>query len=89
MANDIIHPPITGVPDRLGDLVSVPALALLPATLRSRYGFKWDRKRQLAWRVARRLIREALPYTPQIARVSSRARRAEKRTALAKLALGA
>ena len=81
VAKDIIHPPITGVPDRLGDLISVPALALLPDILRQRYGFKWDRKRRVAWKVARRLIREALPYTPELARISGSARRAEKRIA--------
>jgi uncharacterized protein (DUF2236 family) len=79
IADDIIHPPITGLPDRLGDLISVPALALLPETLRESYGFKWGRKRRLAWKLARRAIHEALPYAPQVARVSSRARRAERR----------
>ena len=78
VAADIIHPPIRGVPNVLGDLVSIPALALLPEELRTRYGFKWDRKRKIAWRLARRVIRRGLPLVPKFARVNGGARRAER-----------
>lgn len=79
VAADIIHPPIRGMPDVLGDLASIPALALLPEQLRERYGFKWDRKREVIWRLSRRVIRRGLPLVPKFARVNSGARRAEKR----------
>ncbi len=78
VAADIIHPPIRGVPNVLGDLVSIPAIALLPEELRLRYGFKWDRKRKIAWRLARRVIRRGLPLVPKFARVNGGARRAER-----------
>lgn len=82
VAADIIHPPITGFPDALGDLMSVPALALLPVQLRERYGFKWDRKRQLVWSVATPLIRRALPLVPNVARTNKNARKAEASSTL-------
>ena len=79
LAEDIIHPPIRGFPATLGDVISVPALALLPGQLRRRYGFKWDYKRKLAWSIARRSIRRALPFLPKIARLNKSARKAQQR----------
>ena len=77
LAEDIIHPPIRGFPATLGDVISVPALALLPAQLRERYGFKWDYKRKLAWSITRRTIRGTLPFLPKVARLNKSARKAE------------
>ena len=79
LAEDIIHPPIRGLPATLGDMLSVPTLALLPRQLRERYEFKWDSKRQLAWSIARRSIRRTLPFVPKLARLNKSARRAEQR----------
>ena len=82
VANDIIHPPIRGMPGVLGKLVSIPALALLPETLRDRYDLKWDRKREVTWRLSRRVLRRSLPYVPNRTRVNTGARKAEKRARL-------
>lgn len=79
LAKDIIHPPIRGFPATLGDVISVPTLALLPEQLRERYGFKWDYKRKLAWSIARRSIRRTLPFVPKVARLCQSARKAEQR----------
>ena len=81
LAEDIIHPPIVGFPATLGDVISVPALALLPGQLRERYGFKWDYKRKLAWSIARRSIRQTLPFLPKVVRLNKSARKAEQRQA--------
>jgi uncharacterized protein (DUF2236 family) len=79
LAKDIIHPPIRGFPATLGDMISLPTLALLPRQLRERYEFKWDSKRQLAWSIARRSIRRILPFVPELARLNKSARTAERR----------
>lgn len=79
LAEDIIHPPIRGFPTTLGDVISLPAIALLPEQLRQRYGFKWDYKRQFAWSIARRFIRRTLPFVPKVVRLNKSARMAEQR----------
>lgn len=79
LAEDIIHPPIRGFPATLGDLISIPTLALLPKQLRERYEFRWDSKRRLAWSIGRRSIRRILPFVPKLARLNKSARKAERR----------
>ena len=79
LAEDIIHPPIRGLPATLGDIISVPTLALLPKQLRERYDFRWDSKRELAWSIARRSIRRTLPFVPKLVRLNKSARKAERR----------
>ncbi len=79
LAEDIIHPPLRGLPATLGDMISIPTLALLPKQLRERYEFRWDSKRQLAWSIGRRSIRRILPFVPKLARLNKSARRAEQR----------
>ncbi|MEJ2131495.1 MAG: oxygenase MpaB family protein, partial [Gammaproteobacteria bacterium] len=66
LANDILHPPITGFPNVVGDLIGIAALALLPPVLRERYGFKWDRKRVVLWNWAQRVLRGTLPLVPDM-----------------------
>lgn len=78
LAEDILHPPITGFPNVLGDVISIAALALLPPILRERYGLKWDRKRSVLWDWAQRFVRGTLPMLPDVARTSRMARRAER-----------
>lgn len=79
LASDILHPPITGFPNALGDLIGIAALALLPPVLRERYGFKWDRKRVVLWNWAQRVLRGTLPLVPDMLRASRMARRAERK----------
>ncbi len=79
IAEDIIHPPILGMPDAFGDLASIPTLALLPGRLFERYGFRWDRKREFTWLLARRVLSGALPFAPDLVRINAGARRAEQR----------
>lgn len=82
VAEDIIHPPITGIPNFVGDLLNISTLAFLPEVLRHRYGLKWDRKRQILWRTFRGSLRGTLPFAPDLVRVSRLARKAEKSVAL-------
>lgn len=78
LAEDILHPPITGFPNVLGDVMGIASLALLPPILRERYGFKWDRKRIVLWDWAQRFLRTTLPVLPDAARATRMARRAER-----------
>lgn len=78
LADSILHPPVPLLPRFVGDIASVVPLGLLPPALRNRYGFRWDAKREAAWRAARGLIRTTLPYWPDVARLMPRARRAER-----------
>ena len=79
IAENILHPPLRGMPRSLGLITSIPALALLPNELRERYGFRWDHKHERAWKYLRRVLRRAVPYTPSLIRINAGARRAEKR----------
>ncbi len=78
LADQIVYPPISWVPRVAGDVLSIATAALLPPELRSLYGLKWSRRRQFAWRAARKSLREALPYMPDRVRAGRRARRGEK-----------
>jgi uncharacterized protein (DUF2236 family) len=79
LADAILHPPVPLLPRALGDVGSVVTLGLLPPVLRERYGLPFDRKRELAWRAAREVVRRALPLLPDLARAMPQARRAERR----------
>ena len=83
LGRNVLYPPIAGLPHIVGDLGGIITLGLLPETIRRRYGFKWDAKRQRAWGWGGRLLRKALPYMPDLARASGSARRAERLVARA------
>ncbi len=78
LADQILHPPISWVPRVAGDVLSIATAALLPPELRTLYGLRWSSRRQFAWRAARRSLREALPYVPDVVRAGRRARRGER-----------
>ncbi len=79
LAENIVHPPISWFPRIAGDALSVATAALLPAAVRRLYGLRWGTRRQLAWRLLRRSLRETWPYLPGVLRASRHARRGEKR----------
>jgi len=79
LAEHVIHPPISWFPRIAGDVLSIATAALLPDRVRSLYGLRWGRRRQLAWRVARRSLKETLPYLPDVIRAGRHARRGERR----------
>jgi uncharacterized protein (DUF2236 family) len=79
LAEHVIHPPISWVPRIAGDVLSIATAALLPEKVRALYGLRWGQRRQLAWRVARRSLRETLPYLPDRLRAQRHARRGERR----------
>ena len=81
LAENIIHPPISWFPRIAGDALSVATAALLPEPVRVLYGLRWGPRRQFAWRVLRRSLRETLPYLPGVLRASRHARRGERRAA--------
>ena len=85
LADQIIHPPISWVPRVAGDVLSIATAALMPPQLRSLYGLKWSSRRQFAWRAARKSLREALPYVPDVVRAGRRARRGERIVRAARL----
>jgi uncharacterized protein (DUF2236 family) len=76
LADAVLHPPIRLVPRLAGDAASVVTLALLPPTLRERYGLRWSRAHALGADLALRSIRGTLPLLPRAARWMPHARRA-------------
>lgn len=79
IAEDIIHPPISWFPNIASELVAMGTAALLPEPMRERYGLRWSPRRKLACRVARRSLRGALAYMPDVLRAGRHARRGEWR----------
>jgi hypothetical protein len=47
--------------------------------VRDLYGLPWGPRRQLAWRLVRRSLRETLPFMPEFLRAGRHARRGERR----------
>ncbi len=80
LADAVLSPPAGFVPRWLAGLGSIPSVGLLPASVRRRFGLRWDRHRQRAFRTARALLRGAIPLLPDVARAVPQARRAERRT---------
>ncbi|MGE0623688.1 MAG: oxygenase MpaB family protein [Pseudomonadales bacterium] len=79
LAEQVIHPPISWIPRIAGDALSVATAALLPPPVRDLYGLRWSPRRQFAWRLLRRSLRETLPFMPNRLRAGRHARRGERR----------
>jgi len=79
LAENVIHPPISWFPRIAGDALSIATAALLPEQVRALYGLRWGRRRQFAWRMVRRSLRETLPFMPNMVRAGRHARRGERR----------
>ena len=79
LAEHVIHPPISWIPRLAGDAMSVATAALLPAAVRDLYGLRWGSRRQFAWRLLRRSLKETLPLMPDRIRAGRHARRGERR----------
>jgi uncharacterized protein (DUF2236 family) len=79
LAEHVIHPPISWFPRIAGDALTVATAALLPEPVRDLYGLPWGPRRQLAWRLVRRSLRETLPFMPEFLRAGRHARRGERR----------
>lgn len=82
LAEHVIHPPISWVPRVAGDAMSVVTAALLPAEVRDLYGLRWGSRRQFAWRLLRRSLKETLPLIPNRVRAGRHARRGERRAGI-------
>jgi uncharacterized protein (DUF2236 family) len=79
LARDIIHPPISWFPRVAGDVLATATAALLPEPVRELYGLRWSPRRQWVSHFARRSLRRALPYLPDVLRAGRHARRGERR----------
>jgi uncharacterized protein (DUF2236 family) len=79
LAEHVIHPPISWFPRIAGDALTVATAALLPERVRELYGLPWGPRRQLAWRLVRRSLKETLPFMPDVLRAGRHARRGERR----------
>lgn len=76
LADAVIHPPLRWLPRALGDVAGVLTLALVPPTLRARYGFAFGPARERTAAVAFGLLRASLPFLPRRLRELPHARRA-------------
>lgn len=83
LAEQVIHPPISWFPRVAGDALSVATAALLPPEVRNLYGLRWGPRRQFAWRLLRRSLKETLPFIPNRVRAGRHARRGERRAEIA------
>jgi uncharacterized protein (DUF2236 family) len=83
LADAVLHPPIPFVPRWIGDAAGILTLGLLPPTLRKRYGFMWNRRRERAFGAVRTLLRVSIRLLPDAARALPQARRAERAEASA------
>jgi len=79
LADQVLHPPISWFPRVAGDALAVATAALLPPAVRDLYGLRWSPRRQFAWRLLRRSLRETLPFVPDLLRAGRHARRGERR----------
>ena len=79
LAENVIHPPISWFPRIAGDALTIATAALLPESVREIYDLPWGPRRQLAWRLLRRSLRETLPFMPEFLRAGRHARRGERR----------
>ncbi len=82
LADQVIHPPISWFPRIAGDALSVATAALLPAQVRDLYNLRWGPRRQFAWRLLRRSLKETLPFMPNMVRAGRHARRGERRAGI-------
>lgn len=78
LAAAVLHPPIALLPRIAGDVGTLVTCALLPATVRARYGLPWDARRERRFAVARGLVRAVLPLLPDVLRAMPQARRWER-----------
>jgi uncharacterized protein (DUF2236 family) len=83
LAEHVIHPPISWFPRIAGDALSIVTAALLPARIRTVYDLGWSYRRQIAWRLLRRSLKESLPLMPNVIRAGRHARRGERKARLA------
>jgi uncharacterized protein (DUF2236 family) len=87
LADVVLHPPLRLVPAWLadvrlprlaGDAASFLTLALLPAPIRERFGWRLGSAQAAAFGVARAALRRAVPLLPERVRVWPRARAAAR-----------
>ena len=78
IADAVMLPRARHLPRAFWRLCSVVPLGLLPASLRTRYGFAWTRAHERSFRIARRSLQLGLPLLPERLRILPRARRAER-----------
>lgn len=75
--------PLPGMPQSLGWPVWLPAIGLLPPSVRHAYGLRWDGRREMALRNSAAVTRRALPLLPPALRYWPAARKAFRRARLA------
>jgi uncharacterized protein (DUF2236 family) len=78
LALDVVYPPAPRWVAPAFSLVRLPALGLLPATIREGYGFAWSARHERRLRRSAALVRRLLPLTPSIVRHWPAARRARR-----------
>ncbi len=79
LAAEILHPRMPLLMRPLTPFFQLPMVGLLPPSVRTAYGFPWDRRRERILRDLARLVRPALALTPSLFRHWPAARRAFER----------
>jgi uncharacterized protein (DUF2236 family) len=79
LAREILSPPAPLLVRPALRVAALPAIGLLPPTIRAAYGLRWDRRRARALRVVAAATRAGLPLVPPTLRYWAIARRAERR----------
>jgi uncharacterized protein (DUF2236 family) len=69
LAAQVLRPPLRWWPGAAMIPLEIVTAGLLPATLRDQYRLPWGRRRQLAFRLARRTLPRVVAVTPPVLRV--------------------
>ncbi len=79
LAQALIAPPLPRPARPLLRLMQIPTIGLLPDSIRARYGFPWDARRQTMLERSAPLVRHVLPLLPSVLRHWPAARAAFRR----------
>ena len=79
LSREIIRPPVPALVRPALWLGALPAVGLLPPTIRAAYGLPWDGRRARVLHLLAAATRRGLPLLPPALRYWAVARRAERR----------
>jgi uncharacterized protein (DUF2236 family) len=68
LAAELLNPPSQGLAGPFFPLMRLPAIGLLPPSIRDAYGFRWERQHELALKSSAAVIKQTVRLSPPILR---------------------